>query len=131
MLTDANLKFSALQAATGDSENTLDLRQKTIANGNKPFFAVVYCLADFSTDSKLTVEVQESDEKTGTYKTIASSGEVAVAVGKQVAVPLPIKHKQFLKLKYIASGTQGKVDAYLTESVDTWEPVKGNSYWMR
>ena len=129
MLTDANLKFSANQAGTGESTNTLNLRQKVIANGNKPLFAVVCCVEGFGADSKLTVEVLESDKADSGFAVVASSGEQAVKPGGTVVVPLPIRHKQYLKLKYTASGTAGKVDAYITESVDTWEAVPGNNYW--
>ena len=134
MIIDALLQFSDAQDVTSDgvSDNYVDLRQAEPDMGLwEKQLNVVVCptTALTGSDGKLTVEIQDCDTKAGSYATIQTTGPIDVAKVTSTApiiVPLPKKHRRFLKLKYTVGGTvsAGAVSAYLTDC------IQANTNWM-
>lgn len=134
MMIDALLQFSEAQdvKTTATSTNFVDLKQANPDMGlwEKPLFVVVAPTTDFAgTGAKLSIELQDCDKEGGTYATIQTTGPLDVTkivATAPVIIPMPTKHRRYLKLKYTVTGTltAGAVSAYLTHS------VQSNTNWM-
>lgn len=119
MILDSNLLFSEGQAADGDSTNTIDLKGKApnLGLAGRRTYIVVTGKEGFAASDTLDVEIQHSDAETTGYSTVAKSGAQPFGVGKQIAMPMPLIHKRYIKLKYTKTGTGGKVDAMLVDGL--------------
>ena len=80
-------------------------------------YVVVTGKEGFATGDTLDVEIQHSNEEAANFTTVAQSGAQPFGVGKQIAMPMPLIHKRYIKLKYTKTGTGGKVDAMLVDGL--------------
>lgn len=132
---DAELMFSDNQAvtATASSETIIDCGQELLTtglNGAMDLFVAVIPTTDFTGTGTIQVSLQESDTKTGSYTSLVTlPATTATSFGRSL-IPMPLVHKQFLKLVYTVSGTvaDGKISAGITRSVDLQQDYKAEDY---
>ncbi|MDO4642522.1 MAG: hypothetical protein Q4A74_01625 [Cardiobacteriaceae bacterium] len=119
MIIDSLLRFSEAQAADGESTNTIDFKVKDPNLGmvDKKMWVVVTGKEGFAAGDTMDVEIQHSEAETSGFSTVAQSGAQPFGVGKIIAMPLPLIHKRYLRLKYTKTGTGGKVDAQLVDGL--------------
>ena len=119
MIIDSLLRFSVGQSADGDSTNTIDCGVKAANYGmaDRNLYIVVTGKEGFAAGDTLDVALQHSDEETANFVTVAQTGAQPMGVGKQIAFPVPLVHKRYLRLKYTKTGTGGKVDAQMVDGL--------------
>lgn len=132
---DAELMFSDKQSvtATAASTTTIDCGQELLTtgvNGGMDLFVLAVATADYTGDGTITVALQDCDSATGTFSTIASAPAVTASEFSRVLIPMPLSHKQYLKLNYTVSGTAtgGAITAGITRSVDLPQDYKAEDY---
>ena len=123
-MIDTALMFMKDQLITsGHTSEAIDLGQVSPDLGmvNTPELHVTIQMTEAFTGGsspKVTFELQDCDQKSGTYRTIATTGQLDAndAVGTLDLV-FPIQHRQFLKLKVTTTGTPstGKCFAAITD----------------
>lgn len=126
---DAKMLFSDKQDAfTSNTESTnhVDLGQESPDLGmlNTPVLHItVYPVKAFEATGAATLQVKvlhADDNGSGTPKTfedLTSSAAVDAKTFDGIDIQLPIKHKRYLKLKYVTTGTPsaGQVTAGITD----------------
>lgn len=132
---DADLMFSDNQAvtATASSETVIDCGQELLTtglNGAMELFVAVIPTTDFTGTGTIQVSLQDCDTKTGTFTDLTALPSVTATAFKRSLIPMPLVHKQFLKLKYTVTGTvaDGKISAGITRSVDMQQDYKAEDY---
>lgn len=125
MIFDNDLMFSDAQAvsASAESESVIDCGQALLTTGlnrKGELFAVAVAVGDFAGAGTIKVELQHADTEDGTYTTVATSAPVTGDDFASIVVPMPLAHKQFLKLAYTVEGsvTGGKITAGISTSAD-------------
>lgn len=140
MIIDALLQFSDAQdiKSGGASTNVVDLGQPNPDVGlwERKFNIVVCPTTEFKgtgTGVTLKVDLQDCDTDNGSFTTVLSTGEVAAPTATSpLILPMPAKHRRYLKLNYTVKATgdssptvsAGAVSAYLTDA------LQANSNWM-
>lgn len=122
---DAGQTLSAAAA----SDYRIDFGQKAPTTGmdtDRPV-AVFTILA--AVTGKLQISLQDCDTETGSYADCASAVELnAPAVGTQVAIPLPARHKRFMQAYFggPAEGgpTAGTVHGFITSGFQDSVPFE-------
>lgn len=132
---DADLMFSDNQAvtATASSETVIDCGQELLTtglNGAMELFVAVIPTTDFTGTGSIQVSLQHSDTKDGSYSVVKALPDTAATEFKRSLIPMPLVHKQFLKLVYTVTGTvaDGKISAGITRSVDMQQDYKAEDY---
>jgi len=132
---DAELMFSDGQAVTttASSETVIDCGQELLTtglNGAMELFVAVIPTTDFTGSGSIQVSLQDCDTKDGTFTDLTALPDVAATEFKRSLIPMPLVHKQFLKLKYTVTGTvaDGKISAGITRSVDMPQDYKAEDY---
>ncbi len=132
---DADLMFSDKQAvtATANSTNIIDCGQALLTtglNGAMDLYVAVIPTTDFTGTGSIQISLAHCDTKTGTYATLVALPDTAATSLDRVLIPMPMVHKQFLKLVYTVTGTvaDGKFSAGITRSVDMQQDYKAEDY---
>lgn len=124
MIIDAALKLSTAQAllASAASANVVDFGQANPNSGNGfQLYAVVTVGVAFAGATSLQVSVQDSADNT-TFADALLSAAVPVAslgAGAQIVIPMPTKHRRYVRLNYTVAGTgtAGAVDAQIVTGI--------------
>lgn len=140
MIIDALLQFSDAQdiKSGGASESVVDLGQANPDVGlwEHKLNVVVCATTEFKgsgTGVTLKVDLQDCDTENGTFETVLSTGALPAPTGNApLILPMPAKHRRYLKLNYTVAATgessptvsAGAVSAYLTDA------LQANSNWM-
>lgn len=117
-------------SATASGTAVIDCGMAKLTTGlnGMPLAVVAVVTDDFAEDSSsaaatVAVELQHCATSNGSFVTCASS--VPVLTGdfneKAIIVPMPIEHKQYLKVRFVVTGTlsaAGKVSAFITDAKD-------------
>lgn len=126
MILDTRLELSDKQAVTttAGSTNTVDFKQKTPNLGGAPtrLYAVMTVQETFVGLTSLTLELQDSDQETSGFVAAVAGHAVPLAdlkVGFQYVLPLPLKHKRFVRGAYRIAGTAtaGKVSLHIVNGL--------------
>lgn len=129
---DINNVFSNEQAVTSTavSENVYDFGDAKIRSDLGKTIVEFAIKETFTGPTSVEFAlVEDSTSALSSATTLVSSGPIATSelvAGKRIHLRLPINgiHKQYIGCKYTVTGsaaTAGKVTAYLTDSVDTWD----------
>lgn len=110
---DAKLLFANKQAInTAFTSSAIDLGQESpdlgMLNCPKLGVSVVMTTAWAGGSSpKATFEIQHCDTESGSYETLVSTGAMVAdaTFPETFEIPLPIKHKRYLKVKVTPSGS--------------------------
>jgi hypothetical protein len=129
MIDDALLRFFTAQSATATATSSAvevpeDIGMSARAHDGAPLCVAIVPTTDVAGTS-LTFTLSGSDTATGTFKDIAATAALtAEQVNAGVAIPIPVKHPAFLKLKMTAASiTAGAITASITDNIDA------NEYW--
>lgn len=131
---DADLMFSDKQAVTATaSSDVIDCGQELLTtglNGAMELFIAVIPTTDFTGTGSIQVSLQHCDTKDGSYSEVKALPDTAATEFKRSLIPMPLVHKQFLKLVYKVTGTvaDGKISAGITRSVDMQQDYKAEDY---
>lgn len=121
---DAELMFSDAQAVTATANSSvIDCGQDKLTtglNGAMDLFVLIQPVVDFTGTGTVQISLMHCDEKAGTYSTLTALPATAATALKRELIPMPLEHKQFLKLVYTVDGTvaDGKFTAGITRSID-------------
>nr|DAN93725.1 MAG TPA: major capsid protein [Caudoviricetes sp.] len=114
MLIDKFLQLSDKQAvsATAASTHEIDLGQANpnLGLAGQRLYMVVTVAEAAAGTGKMAFAVQHSDNAGSGYADALVSEKVAAAdlkAGAQVVVPMPVLHKRFVRLNYVADGAVG------------------------
>jgi hypothetical protein len=135
MIFDADLMFSDAQAvtATAVSDTVIDCGQALLTTGlnrKGELFAVAVAVGDYTGTGTITVELQDCDTDSGTFRTVATSAPVTGDDFVSIVVPMPLSHKRYLKLNYKVDGTVsgGKITAGISKSADLPQIIPTEDY---
>lgn len=117
MIYDAHLALGEDQGAiTADAATTnlLNMGLTTVPNGDiTPAGMMVFDITTLGTGAgTIAFQIQDCDTVGGTYVTIATSLPVvgtALTLGKKIEVPMPGKHREFVRGFFDVTGTVGAV----------------------
>lgn len=131
MFLDCLLELSKEQkvTATAASTNVVDFGSKspTLGLSEPPLYLVVTVPTAFSGLTNLTVALQDADSDSGAWNDVVKGAPLTVAelkAGASYVLPLPVKHKRFVRAHYTVNGTAnaGAVSAYITTSIQQNTP---------
>ena len=132
---DKELMFSEAQAvtATGASTNVINCGQPVLTtglNGAMDLYVLVVPVVDFTGAGSVQIALEHCDTKDGTFAALTTLPDTTATSLKRVIIPMPLEHKQFLRLKYTVTGTvaDGKFTAGITRSVDLQQTYKAEDY---
>ena len=119
MIIDFLLEFTKAAGqkltAAADSEYRLDFAQKAPTTGRDHGRPVAVFTVKEAVAGTLTISLQDCDTEGGSYADCASSATLtAPAVGTQVVIPLPNRHKRFMKARFGGAPTSGVVHGFIT-----------------
>lgn len=126
MIIDSRLELSDKQAVTGTttSTNTIDFGQKSPDLGGAPtqLYAVMTVQEKFTGLTTLTLEIQDSEQETSGFAAAVAGHAIPLAslqVGFQYVLPLPLKHKRYVRGAYRTAGTAtaGKVSLHIVNGL--------------
>lgn len=128
MITDASLYFATNQSvsATATATTTIDCGQALLTtglNGGMDLCVAVVATEEYAGSATIAVELQDCATENGTFAACATSAPVlATKLSEQpLLLKFPLAHKQFLKVRFVVSGTPstaGKLTACITDSKD-------------
>ena len=128
MITDASLYFANNQAvsATATGSTVIDCGQPLLTtglNGGMDLYVAVVATEDYAGTATIALELQDCATQGGTFATCASTAPVLATnlSEKPLLLKFPTEHKQFLKARFVVSGTPstaGKLSAFVTDSKD-------------
>lgn len=114
MIIDKFLQLSDKQtvSATAPSTHEVDLGQPTpnLGLNSQPLYVVITVAEAASGAGKINFALQHSDTAGSGYAD-ALNGVVPAAdlkAGAQVVLPMPVKHKRFVRLNYTVDGAVGR-----------------------
>ena len=130
MIIDKFLQLSNKQTVitTAPSTHEVDFGQPTpnLGLNSQPLYVVVTVAEEVSGTGKINFALQHSDTAGSGYAD-ALNGVVPAAdlkAGAQVVLPMPIKHKRFVRLNYTVDGVVGigKFSAQIVAGLQTNTP---------
>lgn len=131
MILDSHLELSNKQAvtATAESTNTIDFTQKAPDLGGAPtrLYAVMTVSETFAGLTSLTLALQHSNLENSGFTTALAGEAIPLAglkAGAQYVLPLPMRHKRFVRGQYTVNGaaSAGKVSLHIVSGLQLNEP---------
>lgn len=99
-------------SATAVTSNVVDFGQKVTTSAMYACFT-----GKLAGTGNVTINIQESDVKAGTFATVASLVVPADKLAPMAVVGLPVAHKQFVKATVsVASGVTGTMTGYISNT---------------
>ncbi len=120
MYIDSLLEFSRAQAlaATGASQNVIDLGSDRDIGPGRPLWTVIAFKADAVAAGTYQIDLQTDDNVGFASPTvIASVSPSTPKAGQRVVIGMPFANERYLRLNYTLGGTGPSmtVDAFLTD----------------
>lgn len=124
-MMDIKLVFCEDQSAAASfTSAALDFGQEAPTTGlnDRKLYVVVKATTDCAGTGTLTLTLEHSDKETADFSTaFVTAALTADELNDGVVLPMPIKHKRYVRLKGTASTTAltaGAVTAYLSDVFD-------------
>lgn len=118
MVIDTLMTFSDKQAAaTGNSKNVVDFGQsdpRTGLAGSTDLFIVAIPSEDFA--GSIAFDIEHSDDN-ATFTKLLSIPETESFATTHLAIPMPVYHKRYMRLKYTVTDGAGTITALVTDNI--------------
>lgn len=122
MIIDTLMVFSDKQAAaSGVSQNVVDFGQpdpRTGLAGSTDLFIVALPSEDFA--GTIAFDVEHSDDN-ATFTKLLSVPATDSFATTHLALPMPVYHKRYLRLKYTVTSGAGTITALVTDNIQDAE----------
>lgn len=120
MIADALLRFcKGSSLATAIDSDVIDLKQEYPNTGSLvPRFYVVLVNSGQGGEGTVTLKIQDSADGSE-FADVLSLTVAGNAMHEKMAIPMPLVHRRYVKLKTVVSGVvTGKTTAYLHNEYD-------------
>lgn len=131
MILDSRLELSTNQAVTTStaSTNVIDFGQSSpdLGMAHQKLYAVLTIPEGFVGLSSFKLSIQDSANETSGFSDVVSGETLTladVAVGKQYVLPMPMKHKRYVRGYYTVGGnaSAGKVNLNIVNGLQVNTP---------
>lgn len=130
MVIDSLMVFSDKQAAaTGTSQSVVDFGQpdpRTGLAGSTDLFIVAIPSSDFA--GTIAFDVEHSDDN-NTFTKLLSIPATDSFAENHLAIPMPVYHKRYMRLKYTVTSGAGTITALVTNSIQDVKPIEGRELY--
>lgn len=136
-MMDKQLVFcEAKSATTAFNSDAIDFGQKEPTTGlnDRPLYVVIQATTPLAADAATVKVTIEDSEDNSEFTPILATGDLTAAqVNGGAAVPMPLKHRQYVRIA-LAVGTTaptaGAVTAYLSDVINMpmTTPIEGIEY---